>query len=79
MARILFIPVILVAMMLSCCDQPENVSDTGTIVFVGLEGGFYGIVDDHNRCWDSFVKKVGRLDRRAAEAVLLVLSEMFAP
>ena len=79
MTRILFIPVILVAMMLSCCDQPENVSDTGTIVFVGLEGGFYGIVDDHSRRWDPFVKKVGRLDRRAVEAVLLVLSEMFAP
>jgi len=28
---------------------------------------------------ERLVKKVGRIDRRAAEAALLVLSEMFAP
>jgi mRNA interferase MazF len=28
---------------------------------------------------ERLVKRVGRIDRRAAEAVLLVLSEMFAP
>jgi hypothetical protein len=28
------------------------VSDTGTVVFLSFEGGFYGIIDDHNRHWD---------------------------
>jgi mRNA interferase MazF len=39
------------------------------------------IVLDQIRTIDKerLVKKLGRIDRRAAEAILLVLSEMFAP
>jgi mRNA interferase MazF len=39
------------------------------------------VVLDQIRTMDKerLVKRVGRIDRRAAEAVLLVLSEMFAP
>ena len=52
MRRILLAAVIVIGVMLICCDRTEFVSDTGTVVFLSLEGGFYGIVDDHDRHWD---------------------------
>ncbi len=51
MKRILFILVLIVVALLGC-NRTDRVLDTGTIVYVGLEGGFYGIVDDHGRHWD---------------------------
>lgn len=53
MTRILFTAVLIVAATLGGCkDRPAGVSDTGTVVFLSLEGGFFGIVDDHGRHWD---------------------------
>jgi hypothetical protein len=53
MRRILFITVVVIAAVFCCCEgRIEYVSDTGTVVFLSLEGGFYGIVDDHDRHWD---------------------------
>jgi len=51
--RILFAGALIVAVALGCHkDRPEPVSDTGTVVFLDLEGGFFGIADDHGRHWD---------------------------
>jgi hypothetical protein len=41
-----------IGVALSCCDRTEIVSGTGTVVFLSLEGGFYGIIDDNDRHWD---------------------------
>jgi hypothetical protein len=53
MTRILFAAVLIVVAVLGCFeDQPDPVSDDGTVVFLSFEGGFFGIVDDHGRHWD---------------------------
>lgn len=53
MKRMLFAAVLIVAAALGCReDQPESISDTGTVVFLSFEGGFFGIIDDHGRHWD---------------------------
>jgi len=53
MRLMLFAVVLIVAALLGCRDdQPESVSDAGTVVFLSLEGGFFGIIDDHGRRWD---------------------------
>jgi hypothetical protein len=53
MKWILFATVLVIVGMLGCYeDRPGPVSDTGTVVFLSFEGGFYGIVDDHGRRWD---------------------------
>ncbi len=52
MMRIALIAMVSIATMIGCFDRPECVKDTGTVVFVGFEDGFYGIVDDHGRSWE---------------------------
>jgi hypothetical protein len=43
---------ILIVLALPGCNRTDRVVDTGTIVYMELEGGFFGIIDDHNRHWD---------------------------
>jgi len=50
--RLLLVAVMVIGVVFSCCDRTESVSDTGTVRFLALEGGFYGIIDDHDRRWD---------------------------
>ncbi|MBM3319052.1 MAG: hypothetical protein FJY73_00050 [Candidatus Eisenbacteria bacterium] len=55
MVRVLLATLIAVVWIGGCAQQQEDteaVSDTGTIVFLSFEGGFFGIVDDHGRRWD---------------------------
>jgi hypothetical protein len=54
MVRILAFGGLVIALMLGCIENHgrERVSDRGTVRFIGLEGGFYGIIDDHARHWD---------------------------
>jgi len=53
MRLMLFAVVLIVAALLGCRDdQAESVSDTGTVVFLAFEGGFFGIIDDQGRHWD---------------------------
>ena len=51
MRRVLFAAV-LIMLALPACNQTERVLDTGTVVYLDLEGGFFGIIDDHGRHWD---------------------------
>lgn len=50
----IFFTVVVIGMVVLGCrqDRQESVSDTGTVVHVALEGGFFGIVDDHGGRWD---------------------------
>ena len=53
MTRVLLAIALVTFAVLGCYeDEPASVSDTGVIVFLSLEGGFFGIVDDHDRHWD---------------------------
>jgi hypothetical protein len=52
MTRILLAALVAIAMVLSCCDRTELVSGRGTVVFLSIEGGFYGIIDDNDDHWD---------------------------
>ena len=52
MKRILFIAALIAVSTLGCFERDEIVSDNGTVVFVALEGGFFGIIDDHGKHWD---------------------------
>lgn len=53
MKRVLFAAILVVVAMFGCYeDRPEPVSDTGTVMFLSFEGGFFGIVDDHGGRWD---------------------------
>ncbi len=57
MKRVLFlaIPAMLVLLLMPAlpgCRQTDRVVDNGTVVQIELEGGFFGIIDDHNRHWD---------------------------
>ncbi len=51
MKRALFVAVLIVMALLGC-NRTDRVLDTGTVVYIGLEGGFFGIIDDHDRHWD---------------------------
>ncbi|MCD6378927.1 hypothetical protein J7M07_00600 [bacterium] len=53
MTRILLAVVLMMLIGVGCLeDRPESVSDVGTVVFLSFEGGFFGIVDAHERRWD---------------------------
>jgi len=52
MKRIFVVAALIVLSALGCFERDQIVSDTGTVVFVALEGGFFGIIDDHQRQWD---------------------------
>ncbi|MBM3319360.1 MAG: hypothetical protein FJY73_01605 [Candidatus Eisenbacteria bacterium] len=55
MMRMLFALLIAALWICGCISEdPAPVSDTGTVVFLSMEGGFFGIVDDHGRRWDPF-------------------------
>ncbi|MBN1504754.1 MAG: hypothetical protein JW952_06825 [Candidatus Eisenbacteria bacterium] len=47
-----FLVAVLVMLALPGCNETDRVVDNGTIVFMQFEGGFFGIIDDHNRHWD---------------------------
>ena len=51
MKRVLLIAV-LIMLALPGCNRTDRVVDNGTVVYIGLEGGFFGIIDDHDRHWD---------------------------
>jgi len=51
MRRVLFVAV-LVMLARPGCNQTDRVLDSGTVVYLDLEGGFFGIIDDHGRHWD---------------------------
>jgi hypothetical protein len=53
MLRTLFTILIAILWIGGCAlEDSETVSDTGTVVYLPFEGGFFGIVDDHGRRWD---------------------------
>ncbi|MEK6756891.1 MAG: hypothetical protein AABZ02_12130 [Bacteroidota bacterium] len=55
MTRILDLAVLLTcsALLLSCMTEDENsVKLTGTVIYVSLEGGFYGIKGDDGKNYD---------------------------
>jgi len=43
---------VLIMLVLPGCNRTDRVVDNGTVMYVGLEGGFFGITDDHDRRWD---------------------------
>jgi hypothetical protein len=51
MKRVLLVAMLIV-LALPGCNRTDRVLDTGTVVYIGLEGGFFGIIDDHDRRWD---------------------------
>ena len=54
MRRVLLLAVIVAIGLVGCYGdmRVEVVSDTGTIIYLTFEGGFFGIADDHGRHWD---------------------------
>ena len=54
MKRLLFLLVIIAVALAGCFEdlRVEVVCDTGVIVHLTFEGGFFGITDDHGRNWD---------------------------
>ena len=53
MNRLLLVSVVILAVTGGCIPLlPVLALDTGTVVFNGFEGGFYGIVGDNGDRWD---------------------------
>jgi len=49
------VPIILIILTSSCIINPQNgkiVEGKGTVVYVNLEGGFYGIIADNGKHYD---------------------------
>ena len=53
MTRVLVAIALVTIVIYGCYDDGvEYVSDTGLVIYLTIEGGFYGIVDDQNRHWN---------------------------
>ena len=49
----LFIVVIILVIFSSCVENEDNLKDiTGTVNYIDLEGGFYGITDEEGNKYD---------------------------
>jgi hypothetical protein len=50
--RILFCLLATLLVTITCIDDERNVSATGTVTYIPIEGGFHGIVADNGEHWD---------------------------